>query len=274
MRIDIRKILSKRSGRYLPKWLVAPLERLIHQRELNEILSQGEGLSSPAFLRHVLDYLEVKCEAVFTAPLDESARYIFVANHPFGGLDGMLIVNELLARWSDVGAVVNDMLMNVEPLAPLWIPVNKYGNQRTRHCCSYTAAMSSPTKQVLTFPAGFCSRVIDGKVADTEWHKRFVKDAELYDRQIVPIFVEGELSSRFYNIYKFRRAMRINMNIELLLLVDEMFRQRGKSVRLVFGRPIDVATLEGNVGDKVKTIRQTTYDLQTFLTPNIYEDHN
>ncbi len=265
MQIDIRKILSERSGRHIPKWLVAPLERLIHQREINKILCAGEGLSPTEFLSYALGVFEVDSEVIFTAQLEPSVRYIFVANHPFGGLDGMLIVNELLARWSDVGAVVNDMLMNVEPLAPLWIPVNKYGNQRTRHCCSYTAAMSSPTKQVLTFPAGFCSRVVDGEVADTEWHKRFVKDAELYDRQIVPIFVEGELSSRFYNIYKFRRAMRINMNIELLLLVDEMFRQRGKSVRLVFGRPIDVTTLEGDIGCKVGTIRRITYGLQSAL---------
>lgn len=266
MRIDLREIIRKKTGKRFPKWLIAPLERLIHQRELNNMLVEGAGLSHSEFLRYVLDTLGVDCQAIFTTPLADDQRYIFASNHPFGGLDGMMIINELQKRWGDAGAIVNDLLMAVEPLSPFWVPVNKFGRQKNTTFQAYDAALSSPTKQILTFPAGFCSRVIDGKVQDTEWKSHFIKDAVRYNRQIVPVYVEGQLSKRFYNIYRFRQFFNIKVNLELVLLVDEMFRQKGKRVRIVFGAPIDVNSLEGTAAEKTLKLREESYKLQQLLS--------
>ena len=88
MLINIRDIIYKRTGKLLPRWISRPLEKLIHQDELNEIWATGKELSAPEFLRHTLNYLNVECEVHYTAPLADDERYIFASNHPFGGMDG------------------------------------------------------------------------------------------------------------------------------------------------------------------------------------------
>lgn len=259
-RIDIGNIIYERTSRRLSRFARAVLERLVHQRELNDILRGGEGLAPREFISHVLDYLGISYSAEWPDALGDG-RYIFASNHPFGGLDGMILLHALSGRWPDVAAVANDMLVEVEPLAPLWVPVNKHGRQNAAYPQMYDRAFASPDKQILTFPAGFCSRTIGGRVTDTPWRPRFVKDALRYGRRVVPVFVEGELSSRFYAVYRLRRLLRISANIELLLLVDEMFRSRGRHVRVKFGSPIDVSSLCGDAAARCDEVRRRCYEL-------------
>lgn len=249
-------------GRQLPKFITRPLEKLIHQDELNGFFDTCKGATPEEFLKKSFAFLEVTHSVEYTAPLDENERYIFASNHPFGGLDGMLLVDALIERFGDAGAIVNDLLMNVAFLEPLWIPINKYGKQNIDKSIRYDAALSSPTKQILTFPAGLCSRYIDGRVQDTEWKSHFIKDALRYERKIVPIYVDGVLSKRFYRIYRLRKFLHINLNIELVLLVDEMFRQHGKHVNIRIGAPIDINTIEGNRAERCDYVRQQVYKLK------------
>ena len=260
--LDLKDILRQHTGYAVPRALLCPLERLLHIDELNDIISSGRGLAPQQFLQYVLRRFDVSCAVHYTARL-ATDRYIFVANHPFGALDGMLLADMLLQRWGDVGVVVNDMLSHIAPLSELWIPVNKYGRQHSAQL--YHKSLSSVTKQILTFPAGLCSRWSDSRVVDLEWQARFVRDAERYDRRVVPIYVAGELSQRFYNIYRLRRALRISVNVELLLLVDELFRQRGSRVPIVVGQPIDVLQMTGSAAARCEAIRQQVYDLKQYV---------
>ena len=260
--LDLKDILCQHTGYAVPRALLRPLERLLHIDELNDIISTGRGLAPQQFLQYVFRRFDVSCEVHYTARIDDD-RYIFVANHPFGALDGMLLADMLLRRWRDVGVVVNDMLSHIAPLEELWIPVNKFGRQHSARL--YHDSLCSATKQILTFPAGLCSRWRDGRVEDLAWQTRFVKDAERYDRRVVPIFVAGELSQRFYNIYRLRRALRISANVELLLLVDELFRQRGSRVPIVVGQPIDVLQMTGSAAARCEAICQQVYDLKQYV---------
>ena len=266
IRVDIRGIIKERSGKNLPSWITYPLERLIHQQELNQMLEEVEGFDHKQTLDHVLRSWNMTCEPIFTTPLDKNERYIFASNHPFGGLDGMLLIQLLQREWDDVGAIVNNLLMAIAPLSPYWVPINKFGRQNSNASQLYDAALSSPTKQILTFPAGACSRPINGSVVDTEWKFRFVKDAVRYNRKIVPVYVEGQLSWRFYTLYRLRKFFGVGVNIEQGLLVDEMFRLQGKHIRVVFGAPVDVQTLEGTFAEKALEMRRRTYELQKYLT--------
>lgn len=257
--IDIEAIL--RHYHYqLPHWLIPPLRRLIHERELNTLLCEGHNLSPQNFLRHILQKLNISY-AIHGTPPSASQPYLFVANHPFGGIDGIILAEVLLHHYSDVGVIVNDMLMHIAPLRPLWIPVNKYGAQSSSVTRNYYQALSSHSKQILTFPAGVCSRWRNGRVCDLDWSDRFVKDALRYNRQIIPVFISGELSSRFYLIYRLRKLLRIKTNLELPLLVDELFRQRGDTVDIHFGTPIDICQIEGDSTTICNAIRHEVESL-------------
>ena len=112
-----------------------------------------------------------------------------------------------------------------------------------------------------------CSRRHKGKVEDREWSPRFVRDAVRFSRKIVPTYVEGTLSQRFYAIHSLRRRFGIATNVEMLLLADEMFRQRGREFRIVFGNPL-VAPSDTSAYLAAQEIRKSCYALADML-PNV-----
>ena len=66
IRVDIRGIIKERSGKTLPNWIANLLERLIHQRELNQMLEQVEGMDHKQTLDHILRSWNMTCEPIFS----------------------------------------------------------------------------------------------------------------------------------------------------------------------------------------------------------------
>mgnify|MGYP003290792356 CR=1 FL=1 len=151
--IRVEDIIREHTTIPIPRFVVRAMERLLHERDINRLLQGGEGLSPQAFLRYVFRELAVRSRAQFLSPLDSTGRYLFVANHPFGALDGMMLADMLLERWCDVGVVVNDMLQYVEPLQALWIPVSKRGRQSavSRGVCLLAADSLLPCGRLLPY---------------------------------------------------------------------------------------------------------------------------
>jgi putative hemolysin len=90
-----------------------------------------------------------------------SGRYIVASNHPLGGLDGMALMQVLGKVRQDIVFPVNDLLMNVPGLRPLFIPINKHGrNTENARLIDETFASE---KMILYFPAGLVSRKISRK---------------------------------------------------------------------------------------------------------------
>ena len=181
-------------------------------------------------------------------------------------MDGLMLADKLIDRFGDVRVVVNDLLMYLDPLRPLWIPVNKHGSQNAAYARKLDEELFGELP-VLTFPAGLCSRPIGGEITDPEWKVSFLKKAYASQRQIVPIFVEGRLSNFFYNIYRLRKALGMKFNIEMLWLPDEMFSQKGRHFRIVAGDPIPVAELQryGSLRNQVEEVRKRCYFLKNIL---------
>ena len=267
--IDIGAVLQTKAPRLsqrIPAFAVQWLRRTIHEAEINHILRTYWDLPPQEFIRACFREWEVTYSAEGLERLDPKGRYLFVANHPFGGMDGMMLADKLIDRFGDARLVVNDLLMHIEPLRPLWIPVNKHGSQNA----AYARKMEEEffgERQVLTFPAGLCSRKIDGRVTDTEWKTNFLKKAYASQREIVPVFVEGRLSNFFYRVDRIRKALGIKFNIEMLWLPDEMFSQKGRHFRIVVGDPIPVAELQqaGSLREQVEYVRKKAYFLEKKL---------
>ena len=178
-------------------------------------------------------------------------------------MDGMMLAEAIGSRLGDVRVVINDLLMYLEPLRPIWLPVNKHGRQNTAYARRMREAFEGPLP-ILTFPAGLCSRRKKGEVADLEWRKNFIKQAHSTERQVVPVYVEGCLSNRFYNISNLRTKLGVKFNIEMILLVDEMVRQKGQTFTLRFGKPISTEQLStiGSVEDQVVFVRKKVYEMK------------
>lgn len=263
LQVDLDKVIADKNprlARLLPRFLKRYLKRIIHQDEINHVLRSFSHQTPVEFIRSTLSYMEISYRAVGLEQLSDQGRYLFVSNHPFGGMDGMMLCDELDKRFGSGRIIVNDILMNLKPLAPLFVPVNKHGRQNSDYLRFFREALASDD-QIATFPAGLCSRRIDGKVCDTKWKSSFVKNAIESQRDIVPVFFEGRLSNFFYNLSSLRKRLGIKANIEMIYLPDEMFSQHGRHFDIHFGAPVPWQELAaaGSASHNAQRIREMVY---------------
>ncbi len=251
LQLDIEGILKKRipssKQRFIPNFLYKALARLIHQDELNEILRIGYPLQGSEFSEKVLKHLDIKVDVEGAENLPPlSHRVVFASNHPLGGLDGIALIAALGKHYGDenIRFMVNDLLMNVEPLSNVFLPINKYGSQARAAADAINKEYAS-NHQLLVFPAGLVSRLHPGgQIQDLKWQKAFVQKAIEYDRDIVPIRFVALNRKRFYRLAKWRKKLGINVNIEQATLPAELCASRGKHFRVIIGKPISIATLQ------------------------------
>lgn len=268
--IDVGAVLAAKApriARFVPRWVVEWLRRTVRERDINYILSTYWEFPPQEFIRACFREWNVTYSSVGLEKLDPAGRYLFAANHPFGGMDGLMLADELIGRFGDARVVVNDLLMYLDPLRPLWIPVNKHGSQSTEYARLFDTEFAGD-RPILTFPAGLCSRRPHGVVEDPVWKTSFLKKAAASQREVVPVFVEGTLSNFFYRVTNLRKKLGVKFNIEMLWLPDEMFSQGGKHFRIVFGDPIPFSELEaqGSLREQADYVRRKAYFLQNMLS--------
>ena len=255
LQFDLRAILREKAPKvHVPDFLIRYLERIVHVKQMNAFLRKYPDLEGYAFIRRVLDE-ELCCtasiEGIENIPTD-GKPVIFASNHPLGGLDGMIIaqmIHESRKEKRELKVIVNELLMFIKPIAGLWAPVNKTGSLSKEQVLQQQAMWESGT-DVMTFPAGACSRLQrinhTWLIQDLEWQKNFIQRAREYQRDIVPIYFEGKNSRFFYALAYIRKLLRIPFNIEMLYLVDEMYGARGKHFRVHVLPPIPYTTFDNS----------------------------
>jgi len=245
--IQVREILRSRAPKFrVPGFLIRYLEKIVHQKELNDFLLKQDGVYGIPFVEESMNFLGVK---IHTHGLENipAGRYTFAGTHPLGGIDGMSTGLAVYHHFPDQGIkfLSNDLLSNLKNLLPLFIPVNKVGSQSQHRTLPQrlNEAYQSDMQMVI-FPAGICSRRIKGKVTELKWNKSFIQKSVESKRDIVPVYFEGQNSNFFYNLANLRKFLGIKINLEMLYLADEMFKQRGKTFHIYFGTPIPYATFD------------------------------
>ncbi len=244
--VNVREVFRNKNPRLaglLPGFLFRYLERIVHQLEINSFLERHGDKTGLDFVHAVIDEFDVKLTVEGIDDIPREGRYILTSNHPLGGFDGMLLMSILEKKFNGFKVLVNDILMNIKNLHPLFIPINKHGKQGLEAAKALDETYQSDI-QILTFPAGFVSRRIKGQIVDLVWKKNFIVKSVQYQRDIIPVFVSGRNSEFFYRLGTIRRALGIKANLEMFYLVDETFRHRHKSISIIFGTPISYQTFD------------------------------
>ena len=249
--IDIDKVLREKAPKYykyIPRFVVSYLKRIVHQEELNVFLRDSKDKVGVDFLKACLEFLDANIVVKGEENLPKEGLYTFVSNHPLGGQDGVALGYILGSFYNGkVKYMVNDLLMNLQGLAPLCIPINKTGKQAKDFPRMVEAGFASDD-QLIMFPAGLCSRRQNGVIRDLDWKKTFVVKSVQAHRDVVPIHFEGRNSNFFYNLANICKFLGIKVNIAMLYLADEMLKNRHKTFTVIIGKPISWQTF-----DKSKT---------------------
>ncbi len=249
--IDIDAVLQGKMGkkaRWVPRPAVSWLKKTIHQDEVNDFLWESRGLTGTPWLKATMKYLDMTLEIEGAENLpakDDGRLYTFVSNHPLGGIDGVALGSIIGEHYDDnFRYLVNDLLMNLPGLAPLCIPINKTGKQSRDFPAMVEAGFRSD-HHMLMFPAGICSRKgSDGQIRDIEWKKTFVSKSVETHRDVVPIHFGGRNSEKFYRIANLGDRLKLKFTIATLWLVDEMYKNVGKTFRVTIGKPIPWQTFD------------------------------
>lgn len=265
-KLDVDAVLKSKAKKHynkIPKVAINYLKRTVHQDELNHIIDINKDEYGTDFMKACVEYFNLTLHIKGKENIPKSGKYIFVSNHPLGGLDGICLAAILGDIYDKkIKYLVNDILLNIENLESIFVPINKHGRQAKDSVVAINEAYKSEN-QIITFPAGLCSRKQKGKIKDLEWAKSFIVKAKEFKRDIVPIHFEGKNSNFFYNLSNLRTKLGIKLNIEMLYLADEMMKQKNAEFTITFGKPIPWQSLDNSKRptEWAKKIKETVYAL-------------
>jgi len=265
--IDVQELVHSKAPRMakkIPPIIIKLLSKLVHQDEINHILKENEDATGVEFINGVVKHFHFQIQTTGEDNLpDFDAKCIFASNHPLGGADGVCLASFLGNHYNQqVKYLVNDLLYFLEPLRPIFVPINKHGEQGRTAAKMLNDAFES-ANQIITFPAGLCSRKVKGEICDLEWKKMLVVKAVEYHRDIVPVFFEAKNSNFFYAMANLRQRLNIKFNLEMLFLPQEMFKMKNATFTIHFGKPIQWQTFDSSKTPQQWTdwVKQKVYGL-------------
>ncbi|MBV5314932.1 MAG: 1-acyl-sn-glycerol-3-phosphate acyltransferase [Prolixibacteraceae bacterium] len=260
--INIKEVFLKKNpklAKRIPGFVYRYITRIMHIEEINEILVKHGNERGVEFANSMVKHFNVHQTLIGEENIPKTGSFIFASNHPLGGFDSLLIMSNLDRILGNVVTLVNDILMNIPQLHPIFVPLNKHGSLSKEVIKNIHEAYSS-NKQILIFPSGFASRRINGKIQDYEWKKHFIAKSIEYKRDIIPIHVSGRNSNFFYNLCNFRTFFRMKWNLEMFYLADETFGHKNQKFTITFGKPISYTHF-----DKSKTLDQWASEVRTLV---------
>lgn len=221
-----------------------------------------------AFARHLVEdefkfKLRVDNEDVLSRFPD--GAFITVSNHPFGGMDGIILIDIVGKYRSDYKVMVNYFLNNIRAMQPSFIAVDPIKNDDSPEKKKITLdGIREAIRQVKNghplgfFPAGAVSKVDRSlHIRDRQWQPSIIRLIHQLKVPVIPIYFHGH-NSTFFNILGL-----IDWRLRSLRLPTELFRMRNKQVRVSVGEPISPETIaEFSDLDKLgEFLREKTYSL-------------
>jgi len=262
--IDVSDAATEwRFGACLPpwaaKWLarVTGIEALVRLRRAMPLTSTPAQFAATALQKLAVDY---QCDAGELDAVPRTGRLIFIANHPFGALDGLIAIALLGALRPDLKVFANEDLCALHELRPMLLPIEVLGKKRAR--CNAQAMRSAlrwleGEGALMIFPAGEVSHfdVRARCVTDPPWSRAVALLARKARAAVVPVHFTGE------NGLPFQIAGFLHPRLRTLMLPGELRRRAGSSVPVRVGTPLPYERLRSFDSDETLAahLRVTTY---------------
>lgn len=232
---------------------------------INALYDRYPSLKGPDFTSAILEDLGVQYEIKNRNAIDvlREGAFITISNHPYGGLDGLILVDFIGHFRPDYKVMVNKVLGRIKNLDDNFIDVIPTGRKQGKPENESIHGIRSVVEHVCSghpvgiFPAGAISDVNLSKfrIEDRQWQESVIRLIKKLRVPILPIRFLGGNSSLFYSLGL------IDWRIRLMKLPSELFNKKGKTVKLILGNVIS-PELQDEYSD-IEAFR-------TFLRENVY----
>jgi len=210
------------------------LNWLLHIEDANEFIRKHKDKKDFEFIEEIFEFLDFSylLTSRDRQRIPSEGKLVIVANHPLGALDGLAILKAVGEIRPDVKVVVNDVLASISQLSDLFLPFNIFSARAQRQRVSQIVRAFSNEEAVVFFPSAEVSRLKASRVVDGYWYNGPIYFAQKYEVPILPIFVKSRNTIWFYLISS------LHKKYSMFLLPREVFKKRGKNLRLKIGDPI------------------------------------
>ncbi len=216
--------------------------QLFKLNRVNRIYSHNIDKKGIEFINSVLDQLQLKFDFAEEElkRIPKSGSFITVSNHPYGGIEGLILLKILNQVRPDYKLMANFLLQKIKPLEELFLPVNPFENYKELKS-SYSGLKTGleyikSGKGLGIFPAGEVSSYFKdvNKVTDREWSKSALKFIKKANVPVIPIYFSGNNSALF------QLMARLHPNLRTIKLPSELFNKKKQLIRIRIGHPISV----------------------------------
>ena len=224
------------------------------------------GCDTPAFLRYTLEVLGIDYHIAKGSieNIPRSGSTVVIANHPLGGVEGIILAEMLLHVRTDVQILANQYLKTVPELDELFIGVDVFEGQDAHRANLKALRLAhqhlATGGLLLLFPAGEVSQLIDSKrsrLEDKEWSRSVSQLIRKSRATTVPMFVDGQNSKRFY------LAGKVHPLLRTLMLGRELLNKSSQTIQISIGSIIKYKEVNGLTDRQlVNYLRLNTYLLQ------------
>lgn len=232
----------------LKRWIIRTVERLTGSKKLQRIYRELYEESPNPFdvWENAMNKLDIKV-AYDDSQLNKIPRsgpLIFVANHPFGVVDGAIMLHIVSRVRRDYFLLINSVLADEPMMKGHLLPVDfnntpaaKATNINTK---AETTRRLNEGEALAIFPSGGVATSLKwrGPVEEFPW-RRFICGRIHETRcSVVPIYFYGQNSKLFQTVSK------LSMNMRLGLLLHEILNKRNTTIEVEIGDPISYAEME------------------------------
>ncbi len=242
--------------------------------DLYESVSEKQGIDS---IDAIIEYLNITLEFDENdlKKLPATGGFVTVSNHPFGGIDGILLIKLLSLVRPDHKVIANFLLKKVEPISGYFLAVNPFENMP--QAGSSIAGLKTAIDHlhnggVLSlFPAGEVSTNYSSSlITDREWlvsALRFIKKSKV---PVVPIYFHGTNSPLFHLLGRIHPALRTAK------LPSELINKRDKTIKVRIGNPISVRDQDefSDIHQFGRYLRAKTYCLDSGMEVKRFFDYS
>jgi putative hemolysin len=248
--------------------LAALLMEVMKLNDINKVFSQNQHFNGLEFVDKILETIGVSIEfdADDLKNIPKTGGFIAIANHPYGGVEGLALVKLLCTVRPESKVMVNFLLKLIPNLSEFFIAVNPFENVQHSSSISGLKTTFDLLKQgtpIGIFPAGEVSTFSLDKqeITDRLWHPIVGKLIARAKVPVVPIYFHGN-NGVLFNILSF-----IHPTLRTAKLPSEFLNKQGLKIKVRIGRPINIEDIsyKNNTNKLLDFLRARTYALGTGL---------